>query len=93
MVPSMANAPVSGSGSGAPIGPSGGLTAGAQATSGPVSAPVSSSAVCPGCGKGVDPLRAGHVAILEGRFRYFCRPECSRPRKRWRRPGRPRSPC
>jgi len=59
----MANAPVSGS---PPTSP----------TCGPVSAPVSSSAVCPGCGKGVDPLRAGHVAILEGRFRYFCRPEC-----------------
>jgi cation transport ATPase len=26
----------------------------------------------------VDPLRAGHVAVLEGRFRYFCRPECKR---------------
>jgi cation transport ATPase len=26
----------------------------------------------------VDPLRAGHVAILEGRFRYFCRGECKR---------------
>jgi cation transport ATPase len=24
----------------------------------------------------VDPLRAGHVAFLEGRFRYFCRAEC-----------------
>jgi Cu+-exporting ATPase len=24
----------------------------------------------------VDPLRAGHVAVLEGRFRYFCRAEC-----------------
>jgi P-type Cu+ transporter len=24
----------------------------------------------------VDPLRAGHVAVLEGRFRYFCGPEC-----------------
>lgn len=31
---------------------------------------------CPGCGRDVDPLRAGHVAILEGRFRYFCRTEC-----------------
>jgi Cu+-exporting ATPase len=35
-------------------------------------------AVCPGCGCEVDPLRAGHVAVLEGRFRYFCRPECKR---------------
>jgi Cu+-exporting ATPase len=24
----------------------------------------------------VDPLRAGHVAVLEGRFRYFCHAEC-----------------
>jgi cation transport ATPase len=24
----------------------------------------------------VDPLRAGHVAVLGGGFRYFCRPEC-----------------
>jgi Cu+-exporting ATPase len=26
----------------------------------------------------VDPLRAGHVAVLEGRFRYFCDAECKR---------------
>lgn len=31
---------------------------------------------CPGCGKAIDPLRAGQVAILEGSFRYFCGPEC-----------------
>jgi Cu+-exporting ATPase len=31
---------------------------------------------CPGCGHQVDPLRAGHVAILEGRFSYFCQAEC-----------------
>jgi cation transport ATPase len=24
----------------------------------------------------VDPLRAGHVAVLEGRFRYFCKSDC-----------------
>jgi cation transport ATPase len=24
----------------------------------------------------VDPLRAGHVAVLEGRFRYFCNADC-----------------
>lgn len=31
---------------------------------------------CPGCGHAVDPLRAGQVAILEGRFEYFCGSEC-----------------
>jgi cation transport ATPase len=31
---------------------------------------------CLGCGQSVDPLRAGHVAVLEGRFRYFCRAGC-----------------
>jgi P-type Cu+ transporter len=35
------------------------------------------SAQCPGCGQRVDPLRAGHVAALEGRgFHYFCRASC-----------------
>ena len=33
---------------------------------------------CPGCGGPVNPLRAGHVAILEGRFLYFCGAECKR---------------
>ncbi len=42
----------------------------------PSSGPAPSLASCPGCGQAVDPLRAGHVAILEGRFRYFCRTEC-----------------
>jgi Cu+-exporting ATPase len=42
---------------------------------GPASAPASTP-LCPGCGKGVDPLRAGHVAVLEGRFRYFCNAGC-----------------
>ncbi len=32
--------------------------------------------LCPGCGKPVDPLRAGQVAILEGGFRYFCDAGC-----------------
>jgi len=36
----------------------------------------SSEAQCPGCGKAIDPLRAGQVAILDGSFRYFCGPEC-----------------
>ena len=31
---------------------------------------------CPGCGKGVDPLRAGHVAISEGVFLYYCNATC-----------------
>jgi Cu+-exporting ATPase len=31
---------------------------------------------CPRCGRPVDPLRAGQVAILEGRFEYFCGSEC-----------------
>src|SRR5580692_474671 len=31
---------------------------------------------CPCCGRPVDPLRAGQVAILEGRFEYFCGSEC-----------------
>jgi cation transport ATPase len=33
---------------------------------------------CPACGRGVDSLRAGHVAILEGRFLYFCDERCKR---------------
>jgi hypothetical protein len=36
----------------------------------------SSASPCPGCGATVDALRAGHVAIFGGRFRYFCRAEC-----------------
>lgn len=39
-------------------------------------APVSSSSLCPACGKAVDTLRAGHVAILDGTFRYFCDATC-----------------
>ena len=42
---------------------------------GPISGP-RSGPVCPGCGQGVDPLRAGHVAVLEGGFRYFCDARC-----------------
>jgi Cu+-exporting ATPase len=41
----------------------------------PSSAP-GSAPLCPGCGQGVDPLRAGHVAVLEGGFRYFCNAAC-----------------
>src|SRR5579872_7362945 len=37
-----------------------------------------SGQACPSCGKEVDPLRAGHVAILEGRFLYFCDELCKR---------------
>ena len=36
----------------------------------------SREALCPGCGKAIDPLRAGQVAILDGSFRYFCGAEC-----------------
>src|SRR4051812_39749635 len=31
---------------------------------------------CPACGKAVDPLRAGHVAILDAKFFYFCDRTC-----------------
>jgi Cu+-exporting ATPase len=49
----------------------------APSTSGAPSPSIQSrSGSCPGCGQEVDPLRAGHVAILEGSFCYFCRPEC-----------------
>ena len=48
-----------------------------QGSGGPTST-ILSVAVCPGCGGAVDPLRAGHVAVLDGRFRYFCRPDCKR---------------
>lgn len=40
------------------------------------SIPPESVSLCPGCGQAVDVLRAGHVAILEGRFRYFCDAAC-----------------
>ncbi|MCL2777187.1 MAG: HAD family hydrolase [Polyangiaceae bacterium] len=36
----------------------------------------SSGSVCAGCGKPIDPLRAGHVAIVDGTFRYFCNAAC-----------------
>src|SRR5688500_10635557 len=39
-------------------------------------APASSSSLCPACMKPVDSLRAGHVAILDGAFRYFCDARC-----------------
>lgn len=49
----------------------------ASAAAPPASGPVSSKPhTCPGCGGDVDPLRAGHVAILGGRFRYFCNADC-----------------
>ena len=60
-LPSMSNAPTAD-----PAPPS----------TGEASGPASGLSSCPGCAQGVDPLRAGHVAILEGRFRYFCRAEC-----------------
>ena len=42
----------------------------------PTKASPPSATPCPGCGTAVDPLRAGHVAILDGGFRYFCGAEC-----------------
>ena len=42
---------------------------------------------CPGCGAPLDPIRAGHVAIFEGRFLYFCRSGCKQTFLRDR--GRP----
>ena len=44
--------------------------------SAPHSSLVTGVPACPGCGESVDPLRAGHVAVLEGRFRYFCHADC-----------------
>ncbi|HVJ91237.1 MAG TPA: hypothetical protein VM580_15645, partial [Labilithrix sp.] len=35
-----------------------------------------SSSVCPACDRPIDALRAGHVAILDGAFRYFCNAGC-----------------
>ncbi len=40
--------------------------------------------VCPACGKAIDPLRAGQVAILEGRFHYYCDEACKRGHLRGR---------
>ena len=41
---------------------------------GPLAAPVD----CPACGRKVDPLRAGHVAIFADRFHFFCGLPCRR---------------
>ena len=46
----------------------------AKATS---SAP-SSQPTCPACGKALDPLRAGQVAIVGGTFVYYCDAQCKR---------------
>jgi len=46
-----------------------------EGTAAPRSAPESASR-CPGCGKVVDPLRAGHVAIYDGIFLYYCDAGC-----------------
>jgi cation transport ATPase len=53
----------------------------------PGSAAPSSAAFCPACGKPIDPLRAGQVAILEGRFAYFCDRECKQGFMSGRRSG------
>ncbi len=45
------------------------------------------ASTCPGCGQGLDPLRAGHVAILDGQFLYFCGPDCKQAYLK--RQGRP----
>ncbi len=47
----------------------------AEATAAPRSAPDSGSR-CPGCAKAIDPLRAGHVAIYDGVFLYYCDAGC-----------------
>ncbi|MBV9946586.1 MAG: HAD-IC family P-type ATPase [Myxococcales bacterium] len=44
--------------------------------SGPASSVEAVRSRCPGCSAAVDPLRAGHVAIFEGRFWYFCQSNC-----------------
>ncbi|HSQ63472.1 MAG TPA: hypothetical protein VLM85_09675, partial [Polyangiaceae bacterium] len=36
----------------------------------------SASHACPACGREIDPLRAGQVAVLEGGFVYFCDQAC-----------------
>lgn len=38
--------------------------------------PVVDPIPCSGCGTLLDPLRAGHVAILDQQFHYFCNLEC-----------------
>ena len=38
--------------------------------------PIVSPVACPGCGKLVDPLRAGHVAIFHDKFHFFCDWSC-----------------
>jgi Cu+-exporting ATPase len=47
----------------------------AEVTAVPRSAPPSGSS-CPGCAKLIDPLRAGHVAIYDGVFLYYCDSGC-----------------
>ena len=47
----------------------------AEATAAPRSAPDSGSR-CPGCATAIDPLRAGHVAIYDGVFLYYCDASC-----------------
>ncbi|XXX77150.1 HAD family hydrolase [Sorangium sp. So ce134] len=44
----------------------------ASRAAGPAVAPLP----CSGCSKLIDPLRAGHVAIFDQRFHYFCNARC-----------------
>jgi cation transport ATPase len=43
---------------------------------------------CAGCGAALDALRAGHAAVLDGRFRYFCDLDCRARFARGEGPGR-----
>src|SRR5690242_15913182 len=42
----------------------------------PAAGPAVDPLPCSGCGKLIDPLRAGHVAIFDLRFHYFCDVRC-----------------
>lgn len=52
------------------------MTPGGKATLGLHGGPRVAPVDCPCCGKKVDPLRAGHVAIFSEKFHYFCDRQC-----------------